>query len=54
MIDPIPPGHGEPEPQNFGRGSNTYTDEDWDLLAAWIREVRQYQYTARDEEEIEF
>ena len=45
--DPIPPGHGEPEPVSFGRGSNTYTDEDWDDLGTWLAETS--AHTAREE-----
>ena len=40
----IPPGHGEPDdtPASLnGRGSNTYTDEDWDDFGAWLAEIDQ-------------
>ena len=39
MADPIPPGHGEPEPSSMGRGSNTYSEEEWDDFGAWLAEV---------------
>lgn len=40
MRDPIPPGHGEPDetPATTGRGSNTYTDEEWDDFGRWMAE----------------
>ena len=52
MLDFIPPEHGEPEPSSPGRGSNTYTDEDWDDFGAWLAEVS--QCSPAREELIEF
>lgn len=51
MRDPIPPGHGEPEPHSFGSGSNTYTDEEYDDFGAWLRSV---SVCPKREEEIPF
>lgn len=53
MRDPIPPGHGEPEPTNlsngFGRGSNTYTDEDWEAFGRWMDDGGVELQPAREE-----
>lgn len=52
MGDPIPPGHGEPEPSPNGRGSDTYTEEEYDDFDAWLRTVSMCK--TKDEELIDF
>jgi hypothetical protein len=36
----VPPGHGETDsPARTGRGSDTYTDDEWALLVPMIRQT---------------